>query len=126
MSDAPAALLVLAAVGLFISAVFAVSGEATQEQRVEESVLIAIVLMVGYGLALIWRFRNPARTLGGHDDPAGRASPAWGGRTAVVVLLVTAGLLAILSEILAGSIEPFIAQFGPRASSIPRPVRRAR
>jgi Ca2+:H+ antiporter len=107
-----AALLVLAAVGLFIPAVFAVSGEATQEQRVEESVLIAIVLMVGYGLALVWQFTNPERTLGGHDDPAGHAGPAWSGRTAVVVLLVTAALLAVLSEILVGSIEPFIAQFG--------------
>jgi Ca2+:H+ antiporter len=107
-----AALLVLAAVGLFIPAVFAVSGEATQEQRVEESVLIAIVLMVGYGLALVWQFTNPERTLGGHDDPAGHAGPAWSGRTAVIVLLVTAGLLAILSEILVGSIEPFIVQFG--------------
>ena len=107
-----AALLVLAAVGLFIPAVFAVSGEATQEQRVEESVLISIVLIVGYGLALLWQFTNPERTLGGHDDPGGHAGPAWSGRTAVIVLLMTAALLALLSEILVGSIEPFIEQFG--------------
>jgi Ca2+:H+ antiporter len=107
-----AALLVLAAVGLFIPAVFAASGGATQGQRVEESVLIAIVLMVGYGLALVWQFTNPERTLGGHDDPGGHAGPAWSGRTAVGVLLVAAALLAVLSEILVGSIEPFIRQFG--------------
>ena len=34
------------------------------------------------------------------------------GRVAVVVLLGTAGLLAVLSEILVGSIEPFIETFG--------------
>jgi Ca2+:H+ antiporter len=107
-----AALLVLAAVGLFIPAVFAVSGEATEAQRIEESVLIAIVLMVGYGLALLWQFTNPERTLGGHEDPEGHAGPAWSGRTAVGVLLVTAALLALLSEILVSSIEPFIVQFG--------------
>ena len=106
-----AALLVLAAVGLFIPAVFAASGEATQAQRVEESVLIAIVLMVGYGLALVWQFTNPERTLGGHEDPGGHAGPAWSGRTAGVLLLAAA-LLALLSEILVGSIEPFINEFG--------------
>lgn len=107
-----AALLVLAAVGLFIPAIFALSSQATQAQRVEESVLIALVLMVGYGLALVWQFTNPERTLGGHEDPGGHAGPAWSGRTAVGVLLVTAALLALLSEILVGSIEPFIEQFG--------------
>lgn len=107
-----AALLVLAAVGLFIPAVFASSGEAAHGQRVEESVLIALVLIVGYGLALVWQFTNPERTLGGHEDPGGHAGPAWSGRTAVGVLLVTAALLALLSEILVGSIEPFIEQFG--------------
>lgn len=107
-----AALLVLAAVGLFIPAVFASSGEAAQGQRVEESVLIALVLIVGYGLALVWQFTNPERTLGGHEDPGGHAGPAWSGRTAVGVLLVTAAMLALLSEILVGSIEPFIEQFG--------------
>ena len=107
-----AALLVLAAIGLFIPAVFAVSGEATQGQRVEESVLIALVLMVGYGLALVWQFTNPERTLGGHGDPEGHAGPAWTGRTAVGVLLMAAALLAVLSEILVASIEPFIEQFG--------------
>jgi len=107
-----AALLVLAAVGLFIPAIFALSSQTTQAQRVEESVLIAVVLMVGYGLALVWQFTNPERTLGGHGDPGGHAGPAWNGRTAVGVLLVTAALLALLSEILVGSIEPFIEQFG--------------
>ena len=107
-----AALLVLAAVGLFIPAVFASSGEAAQDQRVEESVLVALVLIVGYGLALVWQFTNPERTLGGHEDPGGHAGPAWSGRTAVGVLLVAAALLALLSEILVGSIEPFIEQFG--------------
>jgi Ca2+:H+ antiporter len=107
-----AALLVLAAVGLFIPAVFAVSGQATQAQRVEESVPIAIVLIVGYGLSLVWQFTNPERTLGGHEDPEGHAGPAWSGRTAVGVLLAAAAMLALLSEILVGSIEPFITQFG--------------
>src|SRR6186713_3221782 len=64
-----AALLVLAAVGLFIPAVFAISGTETEGTRVEESVLVALVLMVGYGLSLVWQFTNPEATLGGHGEP---------------------------------------------------------
>ena len=95
-----AALLVLAAVGLFIPAVFAASGTESQGTRVEESVLVALVLIVGYGLSLMWQFTNPEATLGGHGEPEGHAGPRWTGRVAVVVLLVAAALLAVLSEIL--------------------------
>jgi Ca2+:H+ antiporter len=107
-----AALLVLAATGLFIPAVFAASGTETQGTRVEESVLVALVLMVGYALSIVWQFTNPERTLGGHGDSEGHGGPPWSMRVAVVVLLVTAAVLALLSEILVGSIEPFIEQFG--------------
>lgn len=107
-----AALLVLAAVGLFIPAMFVISGGSSTSMRVEESVLVSLVLIAGYALSLVWQFTNPERTLGGHDDPGGHAGPAWSGRTAVVVLVFTALLLAVLSEILVGSIEPFIEQFG--------------
>jgi Ca2+:H+ antiporter len=107
-----AGLLALAAIGLFIPAVFAASGSVTQGTRVEESVLVAVVLIAGYALSLVWQFTNPERTLGGHEDSQGHAGPAWSMRTAVGVLLVTAAFLALLSEILVGSIEPFIEQFG--------------
>src|SRR5690242_18737441 len=93
-----AALLVLAAVGLFIPAVFAASGTESEGTRVEESVLVALVLIVGYALSLAWQFTNPEATLGGSGEPEGHAGPAWPGRTAVAVLLVAAALLAVLSE----------------------------
>ena len=107
-----AALLVLAAVGLFIPAVFAASGGGSQDARVEESVLVALVLLVGYALSLVWQFTNPEATLGGHEEPAGHGGPAWTARTAIGVLIAAALLLAVLSEILVSSIEPFIEQFG--------------
>jgi Ca2+:H+ antiporter len=107
-----AALLVLAAIGLFIPGVFAATtARPTQGSLVEESVLVAILLIFGYGLSLIFQFTNPATTLGGHEPSAGHGGPAWTGRTAVVVLLVAAGLLAFLSEILVGAIEPFLETF---------------
>ena len=106
-----AALLVLAAIGLFVPAVFAASSGSGQGRLVEESVLIALLLMGGYVLSLVFQFTNPASTLGGHEPSAGHGGPAWTGRTAVVVLLAAAGLLAFTSEILVGSIEPFIEEF---------------
>jgi Ca2+:H+ antiporter len=107
-----AALLVLAAIGLFVPGVFAISTGGSGGTVVEESVLVAILLIVGYGLSLVFQFTNPATTLGGHEPSAGHGGPAWSGRTAIVVLLIAAGLLAFLSEILVGAIEPFVATFG--------------
>jgi Ca2+:H+ antiporter len=108
-----AALLVLALVGLFVPAVFAsTTSDPTQGTLTEESLLVAIVLLVGYVLSLVYQFTNPSHTLGGHEEPAGHGGPAWSGRVAVGVLLVAAALLALLSEILVSSIEPFIETFG--------------
>jgi len=107
-----AALLVLAAIGLFVPAVFAFSTGVRPGRVVEESVLVAILLIVGYGLSLVFQFTHPAETLGGHEPSAGHGGPAWSGRVAVFVLLAAAGLLAVLSEILVGAIEPFIQTFG--------------
>jgi Ca2+:H+ antiporter len=107
-----AALLVVAVIGLFVPAVFAVTTRAPgQGSRTEESVLVAIALIAGYALSLVYQFTNPHRTLGGHGEPEGHAGPAWGTRTAILVLLVAAGLLAVLSEILVDSIEGFIDAF---------------
>ena len=107
-----AALLVLAAIGLFVPAVFALTTGAQEGTVVEESVLVAILLIVGYGLSLVFQFRNPSETLGGQEASEGHGGPAWSGRTAILVLLIAAGLLAFLSEILVGAIKPFIETFG--------------
>jgi Ca2+:H+ antiporter len=108
-----AALLVLALVGLFVPAIFALtSSDASVGTLTEESVLVAIVLMIGYILSLIFQFTHPQDTLGGHGEPEGHAGPAWSARAAIAVLVAAALLLAVLSEILVGAIEPFIETFG--------------
>jgi Ca2+:H+ antiporter len=113
IAGANAALLVLALIGLFVPAIFALTtADPSQGTITEESVLVAIVLIVGYVLSLIFQFTNPERTLGGHGEPAGHGGPAWTGKVAIVVLLGAAALLAVLSEILVSAIEPFIATFG--------------
>jgi Ca2+:H+ antiporter len=108
-----AALLVLAAVGLFVPAVFAAStGDAGVGSLTEESVLISVVLIACYVLAVIYQFSHPSQALGSHDEAEGHAGPAWSRNTAILVLLAAAGLLAVTSEILVGAIEPFIDSFG--------------
>ena len=108
-----AALLVVAAIGFFVPAVFALSaGPGEPGTITEESVLVAGILIVGYVLSLVFSFTNASRTLGGHEPAAEHGGPAWSRSVAVVVLLAAAGLLAVLSEILVGSIEPFIEKFG--------------
>jgi Ca2+:H+ antiporter len=108
-----AALLVVAAIGLFVPAIFAITvGERAEDTLIEESVLVSILLIVGYGLSLVWQFTNPDRTLGGHEPSAGHEGPGWSARTAVGILLGSAVLLAVSSEILVGAIEPFVDTVG--------------
>ena len=113
IASSNAALLVLAVIGLFVPAIFAFTvSNPSQGSLTEESVLVAVALIAGYVLSLIYQFSNPSQTLGGHGEPAGHAGPAWSMRTAIAVLLVAAALLALLSEILVGSIEGFVESFG--------------
>ena len=113
IAGANAALLVVAIIGLFVPAVFAfTTSQPGQGSLTEESVLVSFALIAGYVLSLIYQFTNPQLTLGGHGEPEGHAGPAWSAMVAVVVLVVAAGLLAVLSEILVGSIEGFIEAFG--------------
>jgi Ca2+:H+ antiporter len=107
-----AALLVLALIGLFVPAIFAfTTHDQTPGSITEESVLVAAVLIVAYVLSLIYQFSHPTE-LGSGGETEEHGGPAWTGRTAIVVLLGAAALLAVLSEILVSSIEPFIASFG--------------
>jgi Ca2+:H+ antiporter len=113
VAGANAALLVLAAIGLFVPAIFSVSsGDTGRSTLTEESVIVSILLIVGYVLSLIFQFTNPDASLGSHEAVEGHGGPGWSRNAAIVVLLTAAGLLALTSEILVGAIEPFIEQFG--------------
>jgi Ca2+:H+ antiporter len=113
IASSNAALLVLAVIGLLVPAVFAFTvSDPEQGSLTEESVYVAVALIAGYVLSLVYGFTNPDETLGGHGSPEDHAGPAWTARVAILVLLLAAGLLAVLSEILVSSIETFIEAFG--------------
>jgi Ca2+:H+ antiporter len=108
-----ATLLVLAVISLFVPAIFASSGARTPGSpgRLEESLLVSAVLLVLYFANLFYRFRHPDQFLG-TAEPEDHAGPPWRPIVAIGVLAGAAALLALLSEILVGSIEPFVADFG--------------
>lgn len=106
-------LLVLAVIGLFVPAVFAFSQGAKTGagHRVEESIVVSLVLLALYFANLFYRFKHPTEVLGGAEEPEGHAGPAWSPKVAFAVLGVAAVFLAILSESLVGAIDPFIESF---------------
>jgi Ca2+:H+ antiporter len=113
IAGANAALLVVAAIGLFVPAIFAITvGERATDTLQEESVIVSVLLIVGYVLSIVWQFTNPDRTLGGHEPAEGHEGPVWSRRTAITLLLGAALLLAVTSEILVGAIEPFTNSVG--------------
>jgi Ca2+:H+ antiporter len=108
-----ATLLVVAVIGLFVPAVFALSqGAGTGAgHRIEESVVVSAVLLGLYFVNLYYRFTHPEEVLGGGEEPAEHAGPAWSAPVALAVLGASAALLAVLSEQLVGAIDGFIESF---------------
>ena len=82
-----AALLVLALIGLFVPAIFALTTlDRAPGSITEESVLVSIVLIIGYVLSLIYQFTHPDVTLRHAGVAEEHPGPAWRGRVATVGL----------------------------------------
>jgi Ca2+:H+ antiporter len=104
-------MLVLAVVGLGIPSVFAlthpdVPGGAPQQL----SVFVAILLLAIYFLQLLFSFRTHRAFLAA--APAERQEPEWSKPLAFGVLLGSAILIGLESEILVGAIEPTVQALG--------------
>lgn len=97
------ATLYLASVALLVPALVHRGVDPHPETRVPTSIAISVVLLALYLLSLVFAFRTHAH-LYEADAAAERAHP-WPVRTAVVVLVAATAAVAIVSEILVGSIE---------------------
>ncbi len=112
--------LVLATVGLVVPAVFAflVGGEriASNFLPIESVTLgVATLLLVLYGLSVWYDQTRPLATTvrsGDEVQVSDHVTTPGGWKPALVRLLLASGFLAWVSEILVGSIEPVIEQFG--------------
>jgi Ca2+:H+ antiporter len=104
--------LLLAVAGMVMPAVFVqVSLSETPAQKETISLVVAAVLIVLYVAALVYSLRggsNGDRGIGPARPrlPREVEEPAWSARRAVLVLLATAIVVGIESELLVGSLEP--------------------
>jgi Ca2+:H+ antiporter len=107
-------MLLLSAVGLIVPAVF---HRLVPDHRAEELALdteIAVVLLVTYGLSLIFTLRTHRSIYGPPEHAAGtgdRATPVPVGRWVLVLLAATAGI-ALVSELLVGAVSETARQLG--------------
>jgi len=104
-----ATLMVLAAVGLLIPAIFhsnVGSKAAFAEHGV--SLSVSVILMIAYGLNLLFSLKthkdlyNPKHV---DSDTVQHEGEGWGRRKSVAVLLVSTAFIAWMSEVLVGAVE---------------------
>lgn len=97
-----ATLLALSATGLVVPAVFHALAGVAPEREHQLSLAIAVVLFLTYLLSLFFTLRTHRHLFGGsgHGEP-----PTWSRKTAVITLLGATALVALMSEMLVGSVE---------------------
>jgi len=102
------AMLVVAVIGLLMPALYVLSAEAkggVSPLTLEEiSVGIAAILVVAYVLGLLFSLRTHRDIFNPITEVEDR--PRWSKRFALIVLVVSTGLVALESEILVESLEP--------------------
>jgi len=107
-------LLLLAAVGLVIPALFHFTASARGAQVEHElSLVIAIVLFLIYGLSLAFSLRTHRHLFQGETpDAHDLGEEPWSYRMSLGVLAAVAILIGLMSEMLVGSIEPAAHKLG--------------
>jgi Ca2+:H+ antiporter len=107
-----ATMLMLAAIALILPAAFRVASGTTVEGLGNLSVSISAVLLFMYLLYLVFALMTHASLFAGSHDADEGGSSAWSVRTSAIVLAVATALIAWMSEILVGAIEPTAHEFG--------------
>lgn len=111
-------LLVVAVIGLVIPALFhATHDDPTRVLTRRVSIGVALLLMIGYGLSLLYSMGTHRAVFGEAGDVAQceREEPAhrpWTLRRSIAVLVASAAFVGWLSEILVGSTEAAIRNIG--------------
>jgi Ca2+:H+ antiporter len=101
------ALLVIAVIGLVVPALFYhLHTDPQRAATVRMSEFVAVMLIIGYLLSLVYSMGTHRAVFGeGGDVAEGESQPHWSLRKALVVLLLSAAAIGYLSEILVGSTE---------------------
>ncbi|HKG95443.1 MAG TPA: calcium/proton exchanger [Gemmatimonadaceae bacterium] len=108
------ALLGVAVVGLVVPALFqAAHPDPQRHATVHMSVYMAVLLMTGYGLSLVYSMgTHRAAFCEGGDIATGETAPDWSLTKSLVVLAAAAAAIGWLSEILVGATEAAVHTLG--------------
>jgi Ca2+:H+ antiporter len=102
-----ASMLALAVIGLGIPTLFGHVAEHADVQAVSD--ITAGILLTLYVLMLVFYFRTPeVAHVSGHE-PIG---PHWPGRLAMLVLLLSTGSVAVISDVFVGTLDAVISDIG--------------
>ncbi len=109
-----ATLLVLAFMALAIPSLFdaALVEVNAQDQELLFSEGVALILIVLYGLSLLYSFRDPENQHGHTQEQTEDHAPRWSIQQAAGVLAAATVGIVIMSEFLVGSVEPVVEQLG--------------
>jgi len=109
-----ATLLVVAVLGLVMPAVFyAVHPDPLRVATVKMSIGVALFLMLGYILSLVYSMgTHKAIFSEGGDIATHEAPPTWSLRKSILVLVAAAGTIGVLSEFLVSSTEEAVKELG--------------
>ncbi len=106
-------LLILSAIGLLVPALFHfVSRQSPNPPEFSLSLEISVVLVIAYALSLIFSFWTHRDLYIGKVVSEEQASESWSTGAAVAVLITSGVLVAVMSELLVGSIEPTARALG--------------
>ncbi len=105
--------LTIAVMGLLVPALFQVLTRTTPAETHALSVSVSAILIVVYGLSLLFSLKTHRSLFGGTSE---QEEPSWPLPLAVGVLAAATVLVAFMSEFLVGALEPAVRELGiPRA-----------
>jgi Ca2+:H+ antiporter len=109
-----ASLLLLAAVGLIVPALFHfTAGDRGLAIEHKLSLTISIVLFAIYLASLLFSLRTHRHLYaGGAHDASDLGEQPWTRSASITILAIVAGLVALMSEMLVGAMEPASQQLG--------------
>jgi Ca2+:H+ antiporter len=109
-AKASASTLLLAVVALVIPAIFLITSVGSSSRVVEElSISVAIIMIMAYLSSLLFSLYTHKHL---YTEDVGKAEPNWSIKKSIIVLLISTIFVAFMSQILVGSIEPLVLNFG--------------
>lgn len=102
-----ASMLTLAVIGLGMPTLFDRVGNPGNTQAVSD--VTAAILLALYLLMLVYFFRTPQA---GHEGMESGGVSHWTGRVAMLLLLLSTGLVAVIADVFVGTLDKVIADIG--------------